>query len=80
MLVEKSIYNETVEKVKELANNTKVDSPQKDGDHIGPVVSEVQFNKIQTLIQKGIDEGAKLVAGGPGKPDGMNEGLSLIHI
>ncbi len=74
MLVEKSIYDKTVEKVKELANNTKVDVPQKEGDHIGPVVSEVQFNKIQTLIQKGIDEGAKLVAGGPGKPDGMNEG------
>ena len=51
MLVEKSIYNETVEKVKELANNTKGDSPQKDGEHIGPVVSEAQFNKIQTLIQ-----------------------------
>ena len=39
--------------------------PQKEGDHIGPVISETQFNKIQTLIQKGIDEGAKLVAGGP---------------
>jgi len=74
MLVEKSIYNETVEKVKELANNTKVDIPSKDGDHIGPVVSEVQFNKIQTLIQKGIDEGAKLVAGGVGKPKGLEKG------
>ena len=67
-------YNETVEKVKKLANDTKVDSPQKDGDHIGPVVSEVQFNKIQTLIQKGIDEGAKLVAGGTGKPKGLEKG------
>ena len=74
MLVEKSIYDETVEKVKKLANNTKVDSPEKDGDHIGPVVSEVQFNKIQTLIQKGIDEGAKLVAGGTGKPKGLEKG------
>ena len=74
MLVEKSIYNETVEKVKELANSTKVDSPQKEGDHIGPVVSEVQYNKIQTLIQKGIDEGAKLVAGGTGKPKGLEKG------
>ena len=74
MLVEKSIYNETVEKVKKLANETKVDSPQKDGDHIGPVVSEVQFNKIQTLIQKGIDEGAKLVAGGTGNPKGLEKG------
>ena len=48
--------------------------PNKEGDHIGPVISETQFNKIQNLIQKGIDEGAKLVAGGPGKPDGIKEG------
>ena len=48
--------------------------PQKEGDHIGPVVSETQFNKIQTLIKKGIDEGAKLVAGGIGKPDGLEKG------
>jgi len=74
MLVEKSIYDETVEKVKEFANKTKVDIPEKNGDHIGPVISETQFNKIQTLIQKGIDEGAKLVAGGPGKPDGLDKG------
>ena len=74
MLVEKSIYDETVEKVKELANNTKVDAPQKEGDHIGPVVSEVQYNKIQDLIQKGIDEGAKLIAGGTGKPKGFEKG------
>ena len=74
MLVEKSIYEETVEKVKEFANKTKVDSPDKNGDHIGPVISETQFNKIQTLIQKGIDEGAKLVAGGVGKPEGLEKG------
>ncbi len=41
---------------------------------IGPVVSEVQFEKIQGLIQKGIDEGATLVAGGTGRPDGLNAG------
>ena len=51
-----------------------MDDPKKEGEHIGPVISETQFNKIQTLIQKGIDEGAKLVAGGPGKPDGMDNG------
>ena len=55
-------------------NKTKVDDPAKEGDHIGPVVSETQFNKIQTLIKKGIDEGAKLVAGGVGKPDGLEKG------
>ena len=74
MLVEKSIYDETVEKVRDFANKTKVDKPNKNGDHIGPVISETQFNKIQNLIQKGIDEGAKLVAGGVGKPKGLEKG------
>jgi len=74
MLVEKSIYSETVERVKKFANEMKVDVAAKEGDHIGPVISETQFNKIQTLIQKGIEEGAKLVAGGPGKPDGLEKG------
>ena len=74
MLVEKSIYSETVERVKKFANDMKVDVSAKEGDHIGPVISDTQFNKIQTLIQKGIDEGAKLVAGGPCKPDGLDKG------
>ena len=74
MLVEKSIYNKTIEKVKEVAAKTKVDIPSKKGGHIGPVVSKTQFEKIQTLIQKGIDEGAKLVAGGTGKPQGLEKG------
>jgi aldehyde dehydrogenase (NAD+) len=74
MLVEKSMYKEAVERVKNYANKTKVDLPEKEGDHIGPVISETQFNKIQTLIQKGIDEGAKLVAGGVGKPEGLEKG------
>ena len=74
MLVEKSMYSEAVERVKNFANKTKVDLPEKEGDHIGPVISETQYNKIQTLIQKGIDEGAKLVAGGVGKPEGLEKG------
>jgi aldehyde dehydrogenase (NAD+) len=74
MLVEKSMYGEAIERLKKYTNEFKVDDPKKEGEHIGPVISETQFNKIQTLIQKGIDEGAKLVAGGPGKPNGMNEG------
>ncbi len=74
MLVEKSIYKEAIERLTKYANDFKVDDPNKEGEHIGPVISETQFNKIQTLIQKGIDEGAKLVAGGPGKPDGLSEG------
>jgi aldehyde dehydrogenase (NAD+) len=74
MLVEKSIYNDAVERLKKYAEEFKVDDPTKEGEHIGPVISETQYNKIQTLIQKGIDEGAKLVAGGPGKPEGINQG------
>ena len=74
MLVEKSMYDEAVERVKKFANTMKVGDPKKEGDHIGPVVSEVQYKKIQSLIQKGIDEGAKLVAGGVGKPDGIDKG------
>ena len=74
MLVEKSMYDEAVQRLKKYADDFKVDDPNKEGEHIGPVISETQFNKIQGLIQKGIDEGAKLVSGGPGKPDGLNDG------
>ncbi len=74
MLVEKSIYNEAIERLRKYANEFKVDDPNKSGEHIGPVISETQFNKIQGLIQKGIDEGANLVAGGVGKPNGLNDG------
>ena len=74
MLVEKSIYNQAVERVKKFANSMKVDAASKTGDHIGPVVSKTQFHKIQSLIQVGIDEGAKLVAGGTGKPNGLDKG------
>tara|TARA_Y100000590_G_scaffold311022_1_gene351417 strand:+ start:750 stop:2183 length:1434 start_codon:yes stop_codon:yes gene_type:complete len=74
MLVEKSIYGEAIERLRKYASEFKVDDPYKEGEHIGPVISETQFNKIQGLIQKGIDEGAKLVAGGPGKPEGLNDG------
>ena len=74
MLVEKSMYDEAVERLKKYANDFKVDDPNKEGDHIGPVISETQYNKIQSLIQKGIDEGAKLISGGTGRPSGLDKG------
>ncbi len=74
MLVEKSMYKDAVERLKKYTENFEVSDPKKEGEHIGPVISETQYNKIQTLIKKGIDEGAKLVAGGPGKPDGLEKG------
>ncbi len=74
MLVEKSMYNEAIERLKKYTESFEVGDPKKKGEHIGPVISETQYNKIQTLIKKGIDEGAKLVAGGPGKPKGFDKG------
>ena len=73
MLVHKSRYDAAVETAAEVANNTRVAPASEEGRHIGPVVSEVQFNKIQGLIEKGMQE-ARLVAGGLGRPDGMNRG------
>ena len=75
MLVQRPIYDKAVETAGEVANAVTVGSAHDEGRHIGPVVNEVQFKKIQELIQKGIDEGAKLVAGGVGRPDGLNRGF-----
>ena len=74
MLVQRPIYDQAVETATEMANNTAVDLASKEGRHIGPVVSELQYNKIQALIETGIKEGARLVAGGPGRPENLNRG------
>ncbi len=74
MLVQREVYDKAVETAAEAAENTRVASAHEEGPHMGPVVNEVQFDKIQDLIQTGIDEGAKLVAGGTGRPEGLNRG------
>ena len=74
MLVERSRYDQAVEQAIEFANGLSVNSSHESGKHIGPVVSEAQYNKIQGLIEVGISEGAKLVAGGLGRPEGLNRG------
>ncbi len=74
MLVPNARMDEAAAIAKAAAENVKVGAPDADGTTIGPVVSEVQFNKIQGLIEKGIEEGAKLETGGPGRPDGLNQG------
>lgn len=74
MLIERSLYDQAVQIAAETAQKTAIDNAAKDGRHIGPVVSELQYNKIQALIEKGVEEGARLVAGGPGRPDGLNRG------
>ena len=75
MLVERSIYDQAVEIAKETAEKTKVAPADQSGHHIGPVVNKRQWDQIQGYIQKGIDEGARLVAGGIGLPEGMNKGF-----
>ncbi|MFC3527607.1 aldehyde dehydrogenase family protein [Paracoccus mangrovi] len=74
MLVERSFYDQAVEQARKVAEETAVASAHQPGRHIGPVVSKLQWDKIQDMIQQGIDEGARLVAGGPGLPEGVNRG------
>ena len=74
MLVQKDIYDSAVETAAEVAASVKVGPASEEGRHIGPVVNATQWGKIQDLIQAGIDEGARLVAGGTGRPDGLNKG------
>ncbi len=74
MLVPANRMDDVIAIAKEAAAKVKVGDPNADGTVIGPVVSEIQWNKIQGLINKGVAEGAELVAGGPGKPDGLERG------
>ena len=74
MLVQSSVYQQAVEIAKQAAAQVAVDDPMKEGWHIGPLSSRVQFDKVQGLIEKGIEEGAELVIGGTGKPDGLDAG------
>lgn len=77
MLVERDFYDEAVEIAKSVAESTAVASGHQNGNHIGPVVNKRQWDQIQGYIQKGIDEGARLVAGGLGLPEGMNKGFYI---
>ncbi|MBP1806541.1 aldehyde dehydrogenase family protein [Rubellimicrobium aerolatum] len=75
MLVERPIYERAVETARAVAEATKVAPADEAGDHIGPVVNARQWEHVQGLIQKGIEEGARLVAGGPGRPEHLNRGF-----
>jgi aldehyde dehydrogenase (NAD+) len=74
MLVPRVKMQEAASIAKAVAERTKVGDPRADGTTLGPVVNKTQWDKIQGLIKKGIDEGATLVAGGLGRPDGLNKG------
>ena len=74
MLVPRDRMDEAAAFAAEVANSTVVGDPRGDGVEVGPLVSELQWNKVQGLIQKGIDEGATVSAGGVGRPDGLDKG------
>jgi aldehyde dehydrogenase (NAD+) len=74
MLVERSIYPEVLRIAKSIAMSQQVGDPSQEGRHIGPVVSALQYQRIQDLIDAGIREGATVLAGGSGKPDGFATG------
>ena len=74
MLVEQSVYDQAVEIAVRVAKDVKQGDPMDKGPHFGPVVTKMHFDKIQRLIQAGIDEGAQLVAGGTGRSDGFERG------
>ncbi|QLK86524.1 aldehyde dehydrogenase family protein [Staphylococcus sp. 17KM0847] len=73
-LVPEQLKEAFLEKAKAEMENVKVGDPQQAETEVGPIVSEKQYNQVQSYIQKGIDEGATLVSGGLGKPDGIEKG------
>lgn len=77
LLVHASQVEEATAIVKAMMEGTEVGDPAEMGAHIGPVVNKAQFDKIQGLIQSAIDEGATLVTGGTGRPDGRNVGYFI---
>jgi aldehyde dehydrogenase (NAD+) len=77
MLVEKSIYERAVREATDEANKINVDLASKEGDHIGPVISKTQYDKIINLIKIGIEEGATLSTGGPDLPKNLNKGYFI---
>ena len=74
MLVPESRKDDAYAIAKDAAQKVIAGDPKNDSTTIGPLVSDVQFKKVQNLIQKGIDEGAKLLIGGTGKPNGLEKG------
>ena len=74
MLIPRSKMAAAVATAKQAAEATKVGEPLAEETAVGPLANKAQFDKVQRLIQKGIEEGANLVAGGPGRPDGLTKG------
>lgn len=74
LFVQREVYDEVLELAARIASGIAVGDPAEEGDHIGPVISELQFERIQGHIDRGVADGARLLAGGPGKPEGFETG------
>ncbi len=74
MLVPKPRMAEAADAAKQAAESMNVGDPAAETTNLGPLSGKAQFEKVERLIQKGIDEGAKLVAGGPGRPSALTKG------
>lgn len=74
MLVERSCYEDAKAIAKQAAEKQGVGDPMEEGRHIGPLFDKIQYDRVQELIQTGIDEGATLLIGGVGKPEGLEKG------
>ncbi|WP_120632701.1 aldehyde dehydrogenase family protein [Ruegeria sp. EL01] len=74
MLVERRCYETVLEIASRAAADQKIGDPADPGDHIGPLFDQLQYDRVQAMIQVGLDEGARLLAGGLGKPDGFEHG------
>ena len=74
LLVERDCYDDALRIAIRAAENVRVGDPANDGEHIGPLFDRIQFDRVQNLIAAGIAEGARVVVGGPGKPDGHETG------
>ena len=74
LLVERSCYDKVIEIAKRAGEEAKVGDPALEGGHLGPLVSDIQFGRVQAMIEKGMNEGATVLVGGLGKPDGYDKG------
>lgn len=74
LLVQRSVYDKAVDIAKRAGSAVSVGNPEKEGAHIGPLVSDIQYGRVQALITAGIAEGAELLVGGAGRPEGFETG------
>lgn len=74
LLVERSVYDQVLDIAKRAAQDIATGDPSKEGGHIGPLFDRIQFDRVQAMIQTGIDEGARVLTGGTGRPQGVDKG------